>query len=101
MSVNDYMTRNYRKLEIWLNAKWYAIRAKELGSFGSGWLVSINDVKPIGDWHILVIKNGNFCNGVYFKTLRQVQRWAEKGFKDCDIPKIPLEDGTFKVQHLS
>lgn len=94
------MGMQYRKLEMRLNAKGYDIRAKELCSFGSGSLLSINGMKPIGDWHVFVIKKGNFGTGIYFKTLRQVQRWAENGFKDSDIPKIPLEDGTFKVQHI-
>lgn len=89
----------YVKLNMKLRSKGYDLRAKEIGSFGYGTLISRDNVKVVGDWSITVYPPGHCCtNGLYFSSLRQVQRWADNGFKDEFLPKIPLEDGTFIVQ---
>ena len=84
----------YSKLQFKLSHKGYDIRAKELGSFACGRLTQISDVDVVGDWHIEVCSDRQFAGGVWFQNLRQVQRWADKGFKNEDLPSIPLADGT-------
>ncbi len=92
-------TNKYVKLEMKLASKGYDLRAKEIGSFACGTLIGIDNLKVVGDWSIEVYPPGHCCtNALYFKTLRQVQRWADNGFKDKFLPKIPLEDGSFKIQ---
>ena len=92
-------THKYVKLNMKLASKGYDLRAKELGSFACGSLIELGNVKVVGDWSVTVYPPGHCCTcGLYFNTLRQVQRWADNGFKDEFLPKIPLENGTFKVQ---
>ena len=93
MNINQY-----RKLSMKLASKGWDLRAKENGSFAAGRLISINGVKVIGNWRIIVYWNGTCYDGLYFTSFRQVQRWADHGFKDEFLPKIPLENGTFKIQ---
>ena len=90
----------YSKLQFKLSHKGYDIRAKELGSFACGYLTKLSDVDVVGDWHIEVHPIGRFSQGVWFQNLRQVQRWADKGFKNEDLPAIPLADGTSRKQAL-
>lgn len=90
----------YVRLSIKLRSKGYDLRAPDIGSFAYGRLISIDNLKVVGgDWSITVYPPGHCCTcGLYFNTLRQVQRWADNGFKDEFLPKIPLEDGSFKIQ---
>ena len=90
----------YSKLQLRLSHKGYDIRAKELSSFACGYLTKIANVDVVGDWHIEVHTTGRFSGGVWFQNLRQVQRWADKGFKNEDLPVIPLVDGTKHKQTL-
>ena len=90
----------YSKLQFRLSHKGYDIRAKELSSFACGHLVKLSDVDVVGDWHIEVRPAERFSGGVWFQNLRQIQRWADKGFKDEDLPAIPLADGTRYKQTL-
>jgi hypothetical protein len=95
MNINQY-----RKLDMKLRSKGWDLRAPEIGSFAYGRLIGIDNLKVVGgDWAITVYPPGHRLScGLYFNTLRQVQRWADNGFKDEFLPKIPLEDGTFKIQ---
>lgn len=94
MNINQY-----RKLDMKLRSKGWDLRAPEIGSFAYGRLIAIDNLKVLGgDWHITVYRFDNINCGLYFNSLRQVQRWADNGFKDEFLPKIPLEDGSFKIQ---
>lgn len=92
-------THKYTKLNMKLASKGYGLRAKEIGSFAYGAPVRIGNAKVVGVWAVTVYPPGCHCsNGLYFSSLRQVQRWADGGFKDELLPKIPLDDGTFIIQ---
>lgn len=88
----------YHKLIVKLNAKGYDLRAKELGSF----------CYPVGRWSMYLgkgvyadtkkewpIEAYSFKTGrsLHFNTLRQVQRWADNGFKDADLPDVEYTNG--------
>lgn len=90
----------YGKLQFRLSRKGYDILAKELRSFARGYLTKISGVDVVGDWHIEVCPVGRVSGGVWFQNFRQVQRWADKGFKNEDLPVILLADGTRYKQTL-
>ena len=87
----------YRTLQFKLSKKGYDVRAKELGTFcypvGQIYRYVGNDlIIAKRDWPIEVycFKTGK---SVHFNNMRQVQRWADNGFKDEYLPSVEYIDG--------
>jgi hypothetical protein len=69
---------------------------------GKGWrfggpLLSVDDVKAKPGYFSVWRLDGGACRSLYFRTMRQVQRWADSGFKS-PLPAIELEDGSVVEQ---
>jgi len=95
----------YNKLIAKLNKKNYTILAKELNSvcypvgkhrlyLGHDIWITAKSEFPI---EVRVPHDGCF-KSVYFQNLRQVQRWADNGFKDTFLPAFEYNDGSIRKQ---
>lgn len=91
----------YGKLQMALSSKGYDIRAKELGSFsypiGPIWR---DDIKTKYDYPIEIVRGPKINHCIFFRNMRQVQRWFENGCKDADLPKLEFENSKTETQKM-